>query len=172
MTLGRQAMKNASHLIPLSHHSSFSPPLFCICFRTVVYPNSEQSRSSSSHVVRKALHLPGMVAPLCLSQQARLSHRISTNHTQGNPRSTAIRAVAKANKLDLEIVHTEPAKGVSTEYLKLNKLGKVPTFEGADGYILSECIAIAIYRTSLANLCCFCVPLARMKDHFKTVIPV
>jgi len=66
----------------------------------------------------------------------------------GNPRSTAIRAVAKANNLDLEIVHTEPAKGVSPEYLKLNKLGKVPTFEGADGYVLSESMAIAIYITS------------------------
>jgi elongation factor 1-gamma len=44
-------------------------------------------------------------------------------------------------------VHTEPAKGVSTDYLKLNKLGKVPTFEGADGYVLTECMAIAIYST-------------------------
>ena len=35
-----------------------------------------------------------------------------------------------------------------TEYRKLNKLGKVPTFEGSDGYILSECLAIAIYRKS------------------------
>ena len=43
-------------------------------------------------------------------------------------------------------MHTEPAKGVSADYLKLNKLGKVPTFEGADGYILTEVIAIAIYR--------------------------
>ena len=42
----------------------------------------------------------------------------------------------------------EPAKGVSTEYLKLNKLGKIPTFEGADGYVLSECIAIAVYCMS------------------------
>lgn len=64
---------------------------------------------------------------------------------QGNPRSTAIRAVAKANNVDLEIVETEPAKGLSAEYLKLNKLGKVPTFVGADGYTLHECIAIAIY---------------------------
>jgi len=45
-------------------------------------------------------------------------------------------------------VHTEPAKGVSDDYRKLNKLGKVPTFEGADGYILSECMAIAIYSKS------------------------
>jgi elongation factor 1-gamma len=66
---------------------------------------------------------------------------------QGNPRSTAIRAVAKANNVDLEIVETEPAKGVSAEYLKINKLGKVPTFVGADGYTLHECIAIAIYST-------------------------
>ncbi|KAF2194594.1 hypothetical protein K469DRAFT_734413 [Zopfia rhizophila CBS 207.26] len=66
----------------------------------------------------------------------------------GNPRTTALLAVAKENGLDVEFVHTEPAQGVSTEYLKLNKLGKVPTFEGADGYVLSECIAIAVYLTS------------------------
>ena len=64
---------------------------------------------------------------------------------QGNPRTTAISAVAKANGLELEFVHTEPAKGVSDEYKKLNKLGLVPTFEGTDGYVLSEAIAIAIY---------------------------
>lgn len=56
--------------------------------------------------------------------------------------------MAKANNLKLDVVHTEPAKGVSDDYRKLNKLGKVPTFEGADGYILIECIAIAIYRKS------------------------
>ncbi|KAK1088621.1 elongation factor EF-1 gamma subunit [Friedmanniomyces endolithicus] len=66
----------------------------------------------------------------------------------GNPRTTAILAVAKANSLELEQVHTEPAKGVSEDYKKLNKLGKVPTFEGADGYVLTECMAIAIYITS------------------------
>jgi hypothetical protein len=66
---------------------------------------------------------------------------------QGNPRSSALKAIAKANKLELEIVDTVPEKGVSADYLLLNKLGKVPTFQGADGYVLSECIAIAIYRT-------------------------
>lgn len=53
--------------------------------------------------------------------------------------------VAKANGLDVELVHEEPAKGVSAEYLKLNPLGSVPTFQGADGFVLTECIAIAIY---------------------------
>jgi elongation factor 1-gamma len=60
-------------------------------------------------------------------------------------------AVAKANNVELEIIETEPAKGLSAEYLKLNKLGKVPTFVGADGYTLHEAIAIAIYST-LQNL--------------------
>lgn len=53
--------------------------------------------------------------------------------------------MAKENKLDLDIVDTQPAKGVSTDYLKINKLGKVPSFVGADGYELTEAIAIAIY---------------------------
>ncbi|KAH8728071.1 hypothetical protein GQ44DRAFT_737780 [Phaeosphaeriaceae sp. PMI808] len=66
----------------------------------------------------------------------------------GNPRTTALLAVAKENGLEIEFVATEPAKGVSQEYLKLNKLGKVPTFEGADGFVLSECIAIAVYLAS------------------------
>lgn len=65
---------------------------------------------------------------------------------QGNPRTTSLLAVAKENGLDIEFVHTEPAKGVPAEYLKLNKLGKVPTFEGKDGFVLSETIAIAVYR--------------------------
>jgi len=66
----------------------------------------------------------------------------------GNPRTTAILAVAKENGLNVEFVETVPGNGVSAEYLKLNKLGKVPTFEGADGYVLSESIAIAVYLTS------------------------
>lgn len=72
---------------------------------------------------------------------------------QANPRSIAIRAVAKANKLDLEIVDTDNTKGpLSTEYLKINKLGQVPSFVGADGYELTECIAIAIYGRSLLSV--------------------
>ncbi|KAF1811455.1 eEF1-gamma domain-containing protein [Eremomyces bilateralis CBS 781.70] len=66
----------------------------------------------------------------------------------GNVRSTAIRAVAKLNNLDLEIVDIVPGPDASADYLKLNRLGKIPTFVGSDGYILSECIAIAIYITS------------------------
>lgn len=55
--------------------------------------------------------------------------------------------MAKANDLKIDIVDTD-IKSPSPEYLKLNKLGKVPTFVGSDGYVLYECIAIAIYGKS------------------------
>jgi hypothetical protein len=58
-----------------------------------------------------------------------------------------------------------PAKGVSEEYLKINKLGKVPTFVGADGYTLHEAIAIAIYSESRnLYLVVICVPTKRCYD--------
>lgn len=66
---------------------------------------------------------------------------------EANPRSTAILAVAKANNLELEIVPTVPSSA-GPEYQKLNGLSKVPTFVGSDGFVLSECMAIAIYLTS------------------------
>ncbi|EGP90132.1 unnamed protein product [Zymoseptoria tritici ST99CH_1A5] len=67
---------------------------------------------------------------------------------EGNPRTTAILAVAKANGLDIELVNENPADGLSADYLKINPLAQIPTFEGQDGYILTESVAIAIYLTS------------------------
>ena len=54
-------------------------------------------------------------------------------------------AIAKENNLDIEFVETNPANELSAEYKKLNPLGRVPTFEAPNGWILSEVIAIAIY---------------------------
>ncbi|KAK4241114.1 hypothetical protein C8A03DRAFT_12582 [Achaetomium macrosporum] len=65
----------------------------------------------------------------------------------GNSRSTAIRAVAKANNLELEEVEVDP-KQPTEDFLKANPLHKVPTFVGADGFVLTECIAVAVYVTS------------------------
>ncbi|KAF7544634.1 hypothetical protein G7046_g9747 [Stylonectria norvegica] len=65
----------------------------------------------------------------------------------GNPRSTAIKAVVKANDLDINIVETEANKP-SPEHLKASKLGKIPAFLGEDGFAVSEAIAVAIYLTS------------------------
>jgi glutathione S-transferase len=60
--------------------------------------------------------------------------------------------VANVNNLDIEFVHTEPAKGVSDDYRLINKLGLVPSFVGADNFTLTESIAIAIYRKSRRSL--------------------
>ncbi|KAK4104816.1 eEF1-gamma domain-containing protein [Parathielavia hyrcaniae] len=65
----------------------------------------------------------------------------------GNSRSTAIRAVAKANNLELEEVEAD-TKSPSADFVKANPLHKVPTFVGADGFVLTECIAVAVYVTS------------------------
>jgi elongation factor 1-gamma len=62
--------------------------------------------------------------------------------------------LAKENGLDIETVLEDTGSGVSQDYLKLNPLGKVPTFQGEDGFVLSECIAIAIYRESYCPLSC------------------
>jgi hypothetical protein len=67
---------------------------------------------------------------------------------QNNPRTTGILAAAKANKVDLEVVQADTAKP-SADHLKASPLGKVPAFLGEDGYALSECVAIAIYSTSV-----------------------
>jgi len=66
---------------------------------------------------------------------------------EGNARSTAIKAVAKANDLELNIVEAEVGNA-SAEHLTANGLGKIPAFVGEDGFTLSECIAIAVYLTS------------------------
>jgi elongation factor 1-gamma len=65
---------------------------------------------------------------------------------QANPRSTGILAVAKANNLEIEVVEVDTEKP-TPEFLAANPLSKVPAFVGADGYVLTECSAIAVYGT-------------------------
>lgn len=46
---------------------------------------------------------------------------------------------------------------MTDDYRKINKLGRIPSFEGSDGYILTECMAIAIYRTFISpSHACLC----------------
>jgi glutathione S-transferase len=63
---------------------------------------------------------------------------------------------AKANELDLEFVEIDVAPNAafknSAEYRSLNALGKIPTFVGANGFVLTEAIAIAIYSTFVSPL--------------------
>ncbi|EER40389.1 elongation factor 1-gamma [Histoplasma capsulatum H143] len=63
-----------------------------------------------------------------------------------NPRTTACRIAAKANNLDVKLVEKTSVK--PAEYEKFNALNKIPTFVGANDYVLTECIAIAIYLAS------------------------
>ncbi|CAI6093693.1 unnamed protein product [Clonostachys chloroleuca] len=67
--------------------------------------------------------------------------------TAENSRSIAIKAIAKAHKLELNIVHANLGDP-SPEHLEVNRLGKIPTFIGEGGFVLSECIAVALYFTS------------------------
>lgn len=68
---------------------------------------------------------------------------------QFNPRSPAILAVAKANNFKLDIVTIPSSQDAPEYYRKLNRLAKIPTFVSSDeGFVLSECIAIALYSTS------------------------
>ncbi|OJJ82722.1 glutathione S-transferase psoE [Aspergillus glaucus CBS 516.65] len=67
---------------------------------------------------------------------------------KGSPRALGILAVAKSIGLDLEESELQPVNGVPDFYWKLNPLGKTPTFEGTDGVVLTECMAIALYITN------------------------
>lgn len=73
--------------------------------------------------------------------------------------------MAKANGLDVELVHTEPNQ--DAEYLKVNSLGKIPTFVGANGFVLNEAIAIAVYGTfHTTDLLSFEIFFYDIKMHF------
>lgn len=63
---------------------------------------------------------------------------------QGNARATVLLAIAKENKLDVELVETRPPN-IDAEYQKLNPLGRIPTFVAPNGFLLTESIAIAVY---------------------------
>ena len=64
---------------------------------------------------------------------------------QNGPRTTVLEVVAKANGLDLEVIDSFKKGDSTPDHLKAHPLGKVPAFLGADGFALSEVIAIAIY---------------------------
>lgn len=70
------------------------------------------------------------------------------------------------------MVETNPQTGLSEEYLKLNRLGKTPTFVDSDGTVLTECMAIALHGITsrlvrfvgIANQLCSGKSGLRIKD--------
>lgn len=82
--------------------------------------------------------------------------------------------IAKENKLDIELVETNTHAGVSDDYKKIHKLGKIPAFVGKDGFVLTECIAIAVYCAycSLLPISSYPIPFKDEQFHFiQLVIP-
>lgn len=79
------------------------------------------------------------------------------------------------------MVKTEPNSSASfnqsPEYTKLNPLGKIPAFEGANGFVLSEVIALVVYGRFFISLfylfilqTSVCLPYM-MKKFILSVIP-
>ena len=87
-----------------------------------------------------------------------------------NARSTALLAVAKEYNLDIELVETRPPN-VTADYLKLNPLGRVPTFVGSNGFVLTESIAIAIYRMSHLSFRSLPSFLAKDESYYQNSYP-
>ncbi|KAF2133658.1 glutathione S-transferase, partial [Dothidotthia symphoricarpi CBS 119687] len=82
-----------------------------------------------------------------------------------NPRSFAILAVAKSQALDLNVVYLDKENKEDQEkLLLLNPLGQVPVFVAADGFVLTECIAIALYITSRSD--CTALLGATSRDYY------
>jgi hypothetical protein len=78
----------------------------------------------------------------------------SSDSSQENGRTISVLVAAKHNGLDLELVKTEPKSAATSgaDYRKIQPLGKIPAFEGANGFNLFEVIAIAIYGTLLTSV--------------------
>ncbi|KAH6658479.1 glutathione S-transferase [Truncatella angustata] len=73
-------------------------------------------------------------------------------HQNPNPRTTAIMAIAEAHGIQLDIVNATRAEEKNfKKLLEINPLGQIPTFVGKDGWVLSECIPIALYITSQSD---------------------
>lgn len=53
--------------------------------------------------------------------------------------------MAKAANLPLDVVTIASSTAAHDDYRQLNRTGKIPTFVGSDGYVLTESIAIAVY---------------------------
>lgn len=71
-----------------------------------------------------------------------------TDSAQGNARTTVLLVVAAENNLDVELIETNPDNELSVEYMRLNPLGRIPTFCAADGWVLTEVVAIALHCSS------------------------
>lgn len=79
--------------------------------------------------------------------------------------------------MEIELVKTEAnsaaAFNQSAEYTKVNPLGKIPAFEGANGFVLSEVIALVVYGMYLKKFLALlkCLPPLYDECFILLVIP-
>lgn len=73
---------------------------------------------------------------------------------ENNGRTNILRAIVRENKLDVEFVMVDPKN--DPEYVKKFGVAKTPALECADGFLLSESIAIAIYCKYFCRDALFC----------------
>ena len=129
------------------------PPYFSSCCKHILFLNPH------SHSVTSDVKFQEVTALKMVSRNRLYTYKVKTIPEdtiqlrladrsliqQGGPRSIGILAVAYALGFDIEVVETNPQDGLSEEYLKLNRLGKTPTFVSSDGTVLTECMAIALH---------------------------
>lgn len=65
---------------------------------------------------------------------------------QASPRVFTIMAIAKAHGLELDHVQVDHIGESRQKLLEINSLGQIPVFVGRDGFVLTECIPITLYR--------------------------
>lgn len=85
---------------------------------------------------------------------------------QANPRTLPCIIVAKENGLDVELVPTTP---FDEEFKKINPIGRIPAFVGANGFTLTETIAISIFRKCPEHL--FSVPCSKDESYYQYSYP-
>lgn len=82
------------------------------------------------------------------SHGVQIPNPLLTEHdisVQNSPRVYAIMAIAKAQGLELDLVQVDHIGESRKKLLEINPLGQIPVFVGPDGFVLSECIPIALY---------------------------
>lgn len=143
------------------------PSIRAIRYRTVKIPEPRFDNTTSPKQI-KSLVSSHVVVGDCPLPSLRCSWTSGKLYSyNGNARTTALLAVAKANALDVEVLDVKPHDEKLVEEFPL---GRVPGFIGADGYKLHECTAIAIYckYTTLSK-----GSLAVMSETYnRSVIPV
>lgn len=81
-------------------------------------------------------------------------------------------AIAEAHGIQLDIVNaTQAYEENFRKLLEINPLGQVPTFVGKDGWVLSECIPIALYSTYLFSAIIHTTHISK-REELITIAPV